>query len=231
MRALVLLLIGGCAQAAEPVRVQITTGGHPYDLSFYSIFEGQPDLAVTVNPHPSAYRRDLRKIADVLVLYDLHDINAESDRRTLQDFFEARRGIVVLHHALADNWQWPWWCQDVVGGRFLMGDEGASKRSIAKNGAVIVARPVADHPVLQGVGTLKLDDETYKGMWLSPASKVLMETDHPDNDKAVVWIGPSRQARVVAIQLGHGSAAHRDASYRRLVRNAILWAAGRLNQP
>ncbi|MBL8229993.1 MAG: ThuA domain-containing protein [Bryobacterales bacterium] len=227
MRALTLLLLGSSAWAAEPVRVQVTTGGHPYDISFYSIFEGQPDLAVTLNPHPSAYRRDLRRFADVLVLYDLHDLQADSDRQTLRNFVESGKGVVVLHHALADNWQWKWWYEDVVGGRFLMGDEGAAKRSAAKNGAVIVARPVAEHPVLAGVGTLKLDDETYKGMWLSPAAKVLMETDHPENDRAIVWIGPSRQSRVVAIQLGHGAAAHRDAGYRRLVRNAILWAAGR----
>lgn len=56
-----------------------------------------------------------------------------------------------------------------------------------------------------------------------------METDHPENDKPVVWISPWRKSRVVAIQLGHGPAAHRDPGYRRLVRNAILWTAGRLN--
>lgn len=227
MCLITLLFLITTAQAEDAIRVQITTGGHPHDLSFYSLFEDQPDLAVTVNPHPSAYRRDLRKYADVLVLYDLTDLTAEGDRQTLRDFVEAGRGIVVLHHALADNWQWKWWYEEVVGGRFLMADEGSRKGSVARNGAVLVARTVAAHPVLEGVGTLTLRDENYKGMWLSPASQVLMVTEHPGNDRVVAWIGPSAQARVVAIQLGHDSAAHRNAGYRKLVRNAILWAAYR----
>lgn len=81
--------------------------------------------------------------------------------------------------------------------------------------------------MLDGVGTLKLDDEGYKGMYLSPRSLVLMETASPDNDTAVVWLGPWRKSHVVAIQLGHAAAAHRDPGYRQLVYNAILWAAGK----
>jgi type 1 glutamine amidotransferase len=108
-----------------------------------------------------------------------------------------------------------------------MGQDGSAPKSVAKAPVVLEARPVAKHPVLDGVGVLKLDDEGYKGMYLSPQSKVLMETDNPDNDKAVVWIGPWQKSRVVAIQLGHGAAAHRDPGYRRLVNNAILWAAGK----
>jgi type 1 glutamine amidotransferase len=43
----------------------------------------------------------------------------------------------------------------------------------------------------------------------------------------VAWISPYKAARVVVIQLGHGREAHLDANYRRLVRNAIVWAGGR----
>lgn len=227
--ALWALLTAGAAFAADPVRVQITTGGHPYDITFYQVFEGSADLAVTLNPHPSAYRRDLRKFADVLVLFDLADTDDEKQRANLQAFLESGRGVVVLHHALADNWQWKWWYEDVVGGRFLMGEDGGLARSVAKNNEVLNARPVAKHPILEGVGELKLPDEAYKGMWLSPKAKVLMVTDNQNNDRAVVWIGPWSKSRVVAIQPGHGAPAYRDAGYRKLVHNAILWAAGRMN--
>ena len=224
-----ILLACGLALAADPIRVQITTGGHPYDIAFYSLFEGRPDLAVTLNPHPSAFRRDLRKFADVLVLYDLADVGDEKQRANLQAFLKAGRGLVVLHHALASNWQWKWWYQEVTGGRFLMGQDGDMPRSAAKNNEVLNARPVTKHPILEGVGELKVNDEAYKGMWLSPRAQVLMVTDNPNNDKAVVWTGPWQKSRVVAIQLGHGPPTYRDPGYRRLVHNAILWAAGRLN--
>lgn len=225
MKLIVLFLAMMTTAAAAPIRVQITTGGHPFDISFYSVFEGRTDLAITVNPHPSAYRRPLRKFVDVLVLYDLDDVTNEKERQNLRAFLENGGGLVVLHHALADNWQWKWWYEEVVGGRFLMGRDGAMQRSKAKAPVVLDARPVTKHPVLDSVGPLKLDDEGYKGMYLSPASKVLMETDNPDNDKAVVWIGPWRKSRVVAIQLGHAAGAHHDPGYRRLVYNAIRWAA------
>jgi type 1 glutamine amidotransferase len=224
MKHIVLLLAGVAAAAAAPIRVQVTTGGHAHDVSFYGLFTNQSDLAVTVNPHPSAWRRVLPKVVDVLVLYDLNDVNDEKDRQNLRAFLEGGGGLVVLHHALADSWQWKWWYEEVVGGRFLLGQDGDMPRSKAKAPVVLESRPVMKHPVLEGVGTLKFDDEGYKGMWLSPRSTVLMETENPDNDKAVAWIGPWQKSRVVVIQLGHGPGAHNDPGFRRLVRNAILWA-------
>lgn len=217
----------GVLSAAGPIRVQITTGGHPHDISFYSMFEGQSDLAVTVNPHPSAFRKDLRKFADVLVLYDLDDVTDEAERANLQTFLESGGGLVVLHHALADNWQWKWWYEDVVGARYLMGQDGDMPRSKWKEKETVNLRPVAKHPVLDGVGAFTVDDEAYSGMWHSPKSQVLMETDNPKNDKPVVWIGPWRKSRVVAIQIGHGPGAHRNQAYRRLVHNAVVWAAAK----
>lgn len=221
------VFLASVLMAAGPIRVQITTGGHPHDISFYSVLENQKDLEITVNPHPSAYRRNLRKFVDVLVLYDLDDVTAEPERKNLQAFLESGGGLVVLHHALADNWQWKWWYEEVVGGRMLMGQDGDMPRSTAKAPEVLRVRPVAKHPILAGVGELKLDDEAYQGEWVSSKVQLLMETDNPNNVKPVVWIGPWQKSRVVVIQMGHGPGAHRDPGYRRLVHNAIVWAAGK----
>jgi type 1 glutamine amidotransferase len=225
MHRIVLLSMLTWPLAAAPIRVQVTTGGHPHDISFYGLFENQNDLAVTVNPHPSAYRRNLRKFVDVLVLYDLDDVTSEKEQQCLRDFLESGGGLVVLHHALADNWQWKWWYEEVIGARYLMGQDGDMPRSQPKDNETLRARRVAAHPILEGVGDLRVCDEAYKGMWHSPKALVLMETDNPHNDRPVVWIGPWQKSRVVAIQIGHGPGAHNDPGYRRLVRNAILWTA------
>jgi type 1 glutamine amidotransferase len=52
-----------------------------------------------------------------------------------------------------------------------------------------------------------------------------METDHPLNDKPVVYIGPHPKARSVYIQLGHSASTMLYPGYRLLVMNAILWTA------
>ncbi len=228
MRAISILLgLGSLAFAAEPIRVQLTTGGHAHDISFYGVLEGQRDFRINVNPHPSAFRRDLRKDVDVLVVYDMVDVNDEAQRTRLRDFLESGKGLVVLHHALCGNWQWKWWYEEVVGGRYLMKDEGALPKSKFKHDEDMNVTPAAKHPVLAGIGPFRVHDETYKDMWISPKSTVLLKSDNPTGDPQVAWIGPYRASRVVAIQLGHGPEAHRLPEYRALVANAIRWAAGR----
>ena len=64
-------------------------------------------------------------------------------------------------------------------------------------------------------------------MWISPHVRPLLTTDNPNSSHVVAWIGPLAGSKVVAIQLGHGPTAFGNPSYRALVHNAILWAAGR----
>ena len=81
----------------------------------------------------------------------------------------------------------------------------------------------------QGLAPFTVLDETYRGMWLAPTNTVLLTTDNPTGDPPVAWVSAYPHSRVVTIQLGHGPESHRDASYRRLVLNAITWTAARPN--
>jgi type 1 glutamine amidotransferase len=87
---------------------------------------------------------------------------------------------------------------------------------------------MASHPVIRGLGPLPVVDEAYLGMWHADGIRVLMEADHPLNDRPVVYLGPNSSHRAIYIQLGHSSSTMRHPGYRKLVRNAILWSAGRL---
>ncbi|MBK5290334.1 MAG: ThuA domain-containing protein, partial [Acidobacteriia bacterium] len=86
----------------QPVRVTLVTGGHDHAPSFYSVFEGQSELSVRVNPHPLAYEGDLRKNCDVLVLYDMISDPGVKQKQNLREFLESGKGLVVLHHALVN---------------------------------------------------------------------------------------------------------------------------------
>ncbi len=156
-------------------------------------------------------------------------IQEGSWRKNLQDFVESGKGVVILHHAIADYNSWPWWYREVAGGRYLLKPEGTVPASTYKHDEEIFVRPVASHPIISGIGPMHLWDETYKGMWISPASLVLLTTDNPNSDGPVAWVSPYQKSRVAYIQLGHDAGAQKHSAYQTLVRNAIFWSAGRLS--
>ena len=223
----VAALYGEDGSAARPVRVMVVTGGHPYDTSFGSLFEGYEQIAARVYPRDVAFRADFRSTVDVLVLYDLTQEITDVERKHFQDFLESGKGLVVLHHAVANYWKsWPWY-QTLIGATYYLkaeGDRPASKPTMGQN---VLARPACEHPITIGLGPLHWEEETYKGMTISPTVKVLLETDNPTSEKQLAWISPYEKSRVVVMTPGHDRKSHLHPGYRRLVRNAVLWSAGR----
>lgn len=225
MRLLLGVALASCILAAESApktRVLLVTGGHSHEISFYSIFDAAADLEVNVDPHPAAYSGDLRKRYDVVLMYDLIADLDDSRKQHLREFAESGKGIVALHHSICsfrDSWRW--YTQELIGGSYLA-------KSSYRHGQTLRITPAAAHPIIRGIGPFEIKDETYKSMWISPNNQVLFKTDDATSDGPVVWISPYEKSKVVYVQLGHGREAHENASYRKLVRNAILWSAGRL---
>lgn len=209
----------------DAVRVLVATGGHAYPPAFYTLFEGYDDIRWShATTQPQAFNAKMNERYDVLVLHDMYNEIGEPQRAALKAFVDAGKGVVSIHHSIVDYTAWPWWHEEVIGGKY------DQKKSTFKEDVEVIARPVKGqtaHPVIAKIGPLTVEDEVYKGMWHSPNIKVLMETDHPLNDRPVVYIGPNPKARAVYIQLGHSESTMRNPGYRRLVRQAILWAAGK----
>lgn len=218
---LAVAVFAASAFAQAPVRVLLVTGGHDHDIAFYSVFD-DPRFRVTVDGHPSAFRRDFRNRYDVLVLYDSSEID-EPKQKNVRAFVEAGKGVVVLHHAICSNLKWLWWGEEVVGGRWRFAPE--TPTTTYSHDERIPVRVAKRHPVTEGVSDFTILDETYKDLQISPKVDALLTTDHPKSDRAVAWLGPHRFARVVYVQFGHDANAHRDPNYIRLVRNAVAWTA------
>jgi hypothetical protein len=216
----------------DAVRVLLVTGGHPYPPSLYTLFEGYNDIVWSHATSPQqAFPADLAARFDVIVLHDMWENLDSAEREHLRAFVEAGKGIVSTHHAIVDYTNWPWWWQEVTGGMFFIKERPGYPASAYKEGVDMVVNPTqlgASHPVTRDVGPLVVVDEAYRDMWHSPKVQVLMETKFPLNDHPVVYIGPHPKARVVYIQLGHSDSTMRYPGYRKLVHNAILWSAGRL---
>lgn len=217
--------------APPPLRRLVVTGGHEYPTTFYTVFEGADDLRWDhAHSNHAAFHAEFRKDYDVLVLYDLSLEISDAEKTHLRDFAEAGKGIVVLHHALADYLDWEWRYKDVVGGKYFLKPEGATPASTYLYNQEACVRPVMTHPITAPIGTFQLWDETHKGMWISPDVEVLLRSDAPTSDGPVAWISPYQRSRVVCIQLGHGEGAHLHPAYRTLVQNAVRWTAGRLEK-
>lgn len=213
------------ASAPAPPRLLVVTGGHEYETSFYKLFD---DFRWThAASNEAAFKKDIRADYDVLVLYDLEQELSPDGRKHLQEFVEGGKGLVVLHHAIADYVAWPWWYREIVGGKYVLKAEEGLPPSTYKHDQELIVRPVTRHPVVAGLGEFHLTDETYKGMWISSDVQVLLKTNHSTSDGPVAWISPYARSRVVYIQLGHDHAAHEHPAYQLLVKNGIRWAAGK----
>ena len=220
-------------QQKNAVRALVVTGGHPYPVSFYTLFEGQEDVVWWHATSPrEAFTPDLVSRFDVIVLHDMWEDLEPAAREHLRAFVEAGKGIVSIHHAIVDYTAWPWWWEEVIGGEFFVHEQPGHPASAYQEGVdMVVTRTElgASHPVTRDVPPLVVNDEAYRAMWHSPQIQVLMETAFALNDRPVVYVGPHPKARVIYIQLGHSDSTMRYPGYRKLVRNAILWGARRLN--
>lgn len=219
------------APRPAPVRTLVVTGGHSFPSAFFSLFD-DPRFAWThAGSSEEAFGRKLAGQCDVIVFHDMRESIGENEQKNLREFVENGGGIVSIHHAIVNYTSWPWWHQEVIGGKYFTKEAPDRPASVYKDDVDLVvtaAKGAGGHPVLRGVPPLALRDEAYRNMWHSPRIQVLMETHHPDNDRPVVYIGPHPKARSVYIQLGHNAETLRYPGFRTLVRNAILWTARRL---
>jgi len=209
------------------LRVLVVTSGHSYPTAFYAMLDSLGGVEWThAASHQEAFAKPIEQRYDAILLHDMHNVTTEQTRQRLTAFVEAGKGVVSLHHAIVDYTDWPWWYESVTGGKYFeeaVADHSASRYREGVDFLVTPVKGKQSHPVLRGVGPLLVHDEMYRNMWLSPKIEVLMETDAPENDRPVVYVGPYEKARSVYIQLGHSAQTMQDPGFRRLIENALFW--------
>jgi type 1 glutamine amidotransferase len=175
----------------------------------------------------------LRRFAVVVLNSASGDFMTAGQRAALAGFVARGGGVVALHAAGDGSHTDSWYADTIIGAKYLGHPGGAEQFQPAR---IIVDQP--DHPAMAGV-TLPWSpvDEWYsyaaspaaRGMIVlarideasyRPGTRLAMGT-HP-----VIWVNPSTNGRVLYSALGHAPEAYDDPNYRRILANAISWAAG-----
>ena len=222
------------AAAPGHVRVAVVTGGHDFEREpFSALFGALEGIEWREVSQPAAneelYTAEGAASYDVLVWYDLSPAIADPQKAALMEVLQRGKGLVVLHHALADYQDWPE-ALEIIGGRYYLAPATRDGREVpASTYRHDVEVPVrvadAEHPVTAGLADFVLRDEVYGGYEVLPRVHPLLTTDQPESSPILAWAHMWGNSRVVAIQPGHGRSSYEDPNYRRLLLQAIRWVA------
>lgn len=142
-------------------------------------------------------------------------------------------GIRTASHAFAakptdaGHSAWDSFDRDVLGAKY----EGHFGNELYPN--IHLAPEATGHPILAGwpSGGFRSGHSLYRSRSLAPTTQVLLVgrimLDDREVSEPVAWINTNAQRRVFYTALGGGD-DFKEAAFRRLLRNAILWG---LNQP
>jgi type 1 glutamine amidotransferase len=239
---LVLLLSSFWAIAADSsvgstnkIRVLVVTGGHDFEQEqFFKVFKDNPEISYRAVEHPNAHallKAEAAKDYDVLVFYDMHQEISEEAKADFLARLKEGKGLVVLHHAIADYQQWPEYSK-IIGARYYLEKtvvDGVEKaRSAYKHDlhfTIHVMEP--KHPVTSGVPDFEIHDETYNLFDVAKGNHVLLTTDEPESNHIIGWAKTYGEARVVYLQSGHDHFAYENPNYQQVLKQAIRWTARR----
>jgi uncharacterized protein len=156
-----------------------------------------------------------------------------ADQRAAFARFVARGGGVVALHAAGDNSHTDAWYKDTVIGTTFIGHPGGADH--LQPARIIVDQP--NHPVMAGAKLPWAPIDEWYSFDANPAARGMTvlaridEASYRPGDRLamgahpVIWINPSTKGRVFYSALGHSPETYDDPNYRRILGNAIRWAA------
>jgi type 1 glutamine amidotransferase len=210
---------------ANPLRVAVVTGGHTYDvLNFHRLFRALAGVDAYIQHMEDfvATPEPVRDQYDVVLCYHML-MQGPPDgpvKAALEHLGVTAQGIVVMHHALLAYPAWPTW-SELVG----IGDR---RFGFHYNQRIQVQVARSPHPIIQGLQSWEMTDETYTMADAGAGSEVLLTVDHPNSMKTIGWTRQFKQSRVFCLESGHDNQAWSNAHFREILKRGIHWSARRI---
>ncbi len=221
--------------SAANTRVLIITGGHGFDeAGFIQMFQKMPGISFERAAFGQGAEEKLTpegsKGYGAIVFYDMHQ-NKEPHWKGMLELLKQGKGMVFLHHTLwSYDGTWDEY-RRILGGRASSKEKvvpGPSPTSTYKDDVHFrVHIPDKSDPVTRGLQDFDIVDENYNHYWVDPKVHVLLTTDVPTSERIIGWSHKYETSRIVYIELGHGPTAYENENYSTLVRQAVLWVAGK----
>lgn len=221
------------APAADKTRVLVVYGGHAFNTNeFLQVFEANPNITFQTAGHPNVhklFKPAEAKNYDVIVFYDMWQPITDEAKADFLNLVKTGKGLVATHHCLASYQAWPEYAK-IVGGRYNLPVKGkpAPTDSTYKHDVDFTVK-IADakHPITQGLADFQTHDETYGNFTVNDDVHPLLTTDEPTSTKTIGWCKKVEASRVVYLELGHDKIAFANPNYRKVLAQAIAWAAGK----
>ncbi|HPG38386.1 MAG TPA: ThuA domain-containing protein [bacterium] len=229
------LFVAGCQHTTDKLDIYLVTGGHDFERElFFAMFDSYHNLDYTEISHPGAndyYTPEKAGLVDVFVFYDMAQEISSEQKTALFNLLAQGKGLVFLHHSLAAYQNWDDF-EKIIGGHY-------HEQPFSRDGQQFPASTYkhdvemdlhisnANHPVTAGLTDFNLIDEVYGGFSVLSGITPLLTTTHPECGNPVAWAHTCGKSRIVYILPGHDHVAYADDNYRRLVWQAICWAANK----
>lgn len=214
---------------AEPLRTCFVSGSFEYDSdtalsSFEEYFEARYDAQVTLL---KATDWDVLPGLEALeecdvALFFTRRLTIGGDALERIRRYAKTKPLVAVRTASHGFQNYLEFDREVLGGNYQGHfDDGPSVLTTVQPG-------VRAHPVLKGVEHIRSPYSLYKSGPVAPDATVLMtgRTPFSEGDQPVTWLRERGGQRVFYTSLG-GVSDFEGASFRRMVANALFWAAGR----
>ncbi|MEM8733921.1 MAG: ThuA domain-containing protein [Planctomycetota bacterium] len=212
----------------------VVTGGHDYDKDeFAEMFQSMNGVTASFVSTEEMEAMDSQDIAtnyDTLVHLDMVREKVDSQVKDhYVELSEAGVGMVFLHFTLASRPYWDGY-HELVGGKFYLPnvEKDASLHSTYTTDLTVQIQVLNQaHPVTKGLDDFAMTDAFYGNIAIAPGVQPLLAASNDQTSNCVAWTHTFGRSQVVYLMPGFRKGAYENASYRRLLANALRYVAPR----